>query len=414
MKILGPFQNCSSIDARGDAFVVARPGEAFLTDRGEVSLPPGVPWGVMYVKLSPNKVTFTGQSHDKSPTVMETWNGTKWASLETGLTGRGVWLDADTYVDEWPAGFQYVEEGTNRPVPRNEVYAVKNGLNESTYLGGLQIGQVNDGVGIGDALGVFDGTTLRLIRSGYAILVNAYREGENVTISFVDNQKQGWIIQTTLGELKNLPVVAPVVVPLPTPPPPKENPMSVPDMTAIIEPIRAAYPTPVGAKFDSFLIEVAKATGGYLYRDDQDILIPELGFKVAADILIFPAEKVWVDFLEDAEGTAKVRWQAHENAENPDRFVDVRGLRNGPSVPDPKPDPKPVPNPPVTITLADVERLIQKALIPYEHMIADLQSDMNAFQADVEEMVADVEEMLTKPRTIQTSRSLGHSHTVVV
>jgi hypothetical protein len=183
--------------------------------------------------------------------MLQIWETGGWHSRWTEF-GRVVYGPFGLIHDGLPNGYQYWDESTNQPVSRGETYPVKNGLNEWTIIGDLQVGQINAIEGIG----VFDGSKLRLIRAGYSILVNVYRSGENVTISFIDDQKQGFIIQITMGELRLLPEVQiapapPAPTPSPVPPviqpTPKEVPsVSVPNQLKTVEQIRAKYPTPLG------------------------------------------------------------------------------------------------------------------------------------------------------------------------
>jgi hypothetical protein len=391
---------------------VARPGQTFLTDRGEVPLPPNVPWGLMYIKLSPNKIAFGGQSHDEGPpSVMCFWDGRNWSRVVNGLTGRGVWKDAETYVDDWPAGYQYVDETTGEPVPRNDVYGVKNGLNESTYIGGLQVGQINAFEGIG----VFDGSKLRLIRAGYAIFVNVYRSGENVTISFIDNHKQGYIIQTTMGELRLLPEVQ--LVPAPPAPTPlpvhpiKESPVNVSnnipsDQSSILKTLRAGFPTPLGARHAEFLVRAASLVGARLLAKHGGtvVTLPD-GKTVSQDIIVFG--QTGVDILTDGEGVAGVVWGVKD-----EMFTDTINPHDYPALLEQAqsgPVSTPIPGlPGPEVDMTKVSQAISEALAP-------LDERLNVIGLKVSEVAAQLEALLKAPAkkvSVETSRVWGHSHKI--
>jgi hypothetical protein len=407
LKVNGPFVNCSSIDARGDRFVVARPGQAFLTSWGEINRPDGEPWGLMFVRLNPVEDSFCGLSHESQNPMLQIWETGGWHSRWTEF-GRVVYDPFGLIHDGLPNGYQYWDESTNQPVSRGETYPVKNGLNEWTIIGDLQVGQINAIEGIG----VFDGSKLRLIRAGYSILVNVYRSGESVTISFIDNQSRGFIIQTTMGELRLLPEVQiapapPAPTPSPVPPPIEVPPVSVLNQFSTVEQIRAKYPTPLGPRHPEFLVEVALATGGKLLRKDSGTHVTlATGENVSQDIVVYGS--TGVDILQDGEGIAKPVWGVKEEIFDASRLVSV-SLGDDMGTPT---GPVPIPGlPGPEVDMAAVTKAISEALTP-------LDERLNVIGLKVSEVAAQLEALLKAPAKtpqtikVQSSRAFGHSHSV--
>lgn len=139
------------------------------------------------------------------------------------------------------------------------------------------------------------------------------------------------------------PIPPPVVDPAPVPAPQTQPP----NQKAAVEEIRQKYPTPLGDRHAAFLIEVAQRTGGKLFRKDggDHTTLPN-GINVSLDVLIIETATGpwWIDILGDAENTARADWSANPNAQEPDKFIDVRGL-TVPGAPTPTPSPIPTPSP---------------------------------------------------------------------
>jgi hypothetical protein len=145
------------------------------------------------------------------------------------------------------------------------------------------------------------------------------------------------------------------------PPPPPEDP-PVADNLETVKRVRAKYPTPLGARHWEFLVELAQATGAWLYRKEagDNCLIPALGKRVSLDVIgRGTLGDVWVDVLGDAEGAAIPTWDEHPNAAG--EYVDVRAVQL-PGDPLPPPPPPPTDDPPPTgdlaVRLARLEGLV--------------------------------------------------------
>jgi hypothetical protein len=375
LQINGPFENCSSIDARGNRFVVARPGAPFLTSWGEVALPPGEPWGLMFVKLDPTTDSFCGLSHEAPTPTLRIWLGGQWTKKSTPF-GRVIYDPSGLIRDSLPNGYQYWSDG-DTPISRGITYPVKNGLNEWTIIGDLQVGQLN----AIDGIGVYDGATLRMVRPGYSILLNTYRDGENVTISFINNRAQGFIIHTTMGELRSLPEVGTATLPSPQPspvPPPTEVPpvTDVRNQLATVERVRSHYPTPLRNVHWVFLVDVAQQTGAKLLRKSSGtrVTVPGIG-DVSQDIIVFGT--TGVDILIDGENTARAVWQVKEGETFTD-VIDVTGISIGDSG-----GGTPVELPPVSLSEEDVNRLIGTAI---GKVIGPLKNDLRDLKAAFENL----------------------------
>jgi hypothetical protein len=156
------------------------------------------------------------------------------------------------------------------------------------------------------------------------------------------NGAEFWLIDL-LAESEPVPVPQPtpahVPVPVPgpvSPPQPEHDPM--PNHLDTVKAIRSKYGTPLGARHWEFLVEVAHATGAKLFRKDggDRIIIPSLGVGVSQDVVIIAPE--WIDILKDGEGAAVPAWDAHPNAGEPEKWIDVSGVAlPGAPVPPPVP-----------------------------------------------------------------------------
>lgn len=129
--------------------------------------------------------------------------------------------------------------------------------------------------------------------------------------------------------------------------------MSVSDQSAVLRPIRAKYPTPLGTQHAAFLVEAAKATGAKLLRKDAgtNVVLPS-GVAVSQDILVFSNGAECFDILSDAEGAAIVTWQPKGQIAG--EYVDVGGVVQPPVPPVPPTQPG--------LSEADVRRIVAEEL----------------------------------------------------
>ena len=168
------------------------------------------------------------------------------------------------------------------------------------------------------------------------------------------------------------------VLPVPDPPKPEPDPVSIPNQLATVQRVRAKYPTPLGDQHGAFLIELAQAVGGFLYKKPggDHTTLPD-GTPVSLDIVIVKAADGpwWVDVLGDAEVNAVPAWDAHPNAEHPENFVDVSGFGAPAPKPETKPDPKPEPPPAQDLSaiLKSLEE-VRAELSALRSLVADTQS----------------------------------------
>ena len=185
----------------------------------------------------------------------------------------------------------------------------------------------------------------------------------------------------------------------PKPEPPK--PMDHPDQTQTITRIRAAYPTPLGAQHASFLIEVAKALGVFLFRKESGtrVTLPN-GVSVSQDIIVYP-DREGFDILSDGEGAAKPTWGP--KGQMVGELVDVSGI----GTPEPKPEPKPEPAPtPIDPILLDMIAGLSK-------QVTELQLDRDALQKRVTVLEQKPDVKLPRLRVKgNTSRDWGHGHRI--
>jgi hypothetical protein len=338
-------------------WVALYPHDHVDTHQGAIPLPPGEPFGPRFVRCTAwGGFRFAGQADNGG--AWEWKNG--WTHINAPCVGTSPVIYDDIGIlhlsdgSIGSQGWRYVErdgtpEGhliTGDATYRREVAPGVN-LYEYSDVGGLLIGQGQDGGAV-----VWDGTLLRLLEPGDPRFIRATADGDRVAVAMMKSEG-AVIIQTTLAELRALPPVPNpgAIVPNPgTPPVPPEHPVSIPNQLSVVQDTRRKYPTPLGAQHGAFLIAVANATGGKLFRKDggDHTTLPN-GINVSLDVLIIEGADGpwWVDILGNAEGDAVPAWDAHPNAGEPEKFVDVRGLSTDvPPVPQTPPAPSPPPQQP--------------------------------------------------------------------
>jgi hypothetical protein len=223
MKIT-PINGASHADALpGGHYAALIEGSHFETHAGPVALPPGEPWGLMFVRASDvGGFHFAGLSHEATYPLMWEYKDGKWRDF-AAPDGRGCYDQTGEYRDTTPAGYQYCDDGGNM-VSRLDTYPVRNGLNEWTERAGIVIGQGN----VDGGIRVWAGNVLRRLLDGYYIFVNYNRVGDDVTICAWNAPGRVVIVDTTLDELAALPAVSVVVTPTPPPVTPKPEPKPMP------------------------------------------------------------------------------------------------------------------------------------------------------------------------------------------
>lgn len=162
--------------------------------------------------------------------------------------------------------------------------------------------------------------------------------------------------------------------------------MSIPNQLGTVQAIRAKYPTPLGDRHGAFLIEVAKACGGKLFRKDagDHTTLPN-GVNVSLDILIIetPQGPWWVDILGDAEVNAVPAWDAHPDAGQPEKFVDVSGI-GAPSQPPPQQPPPSNPPPAPSVDLSVILARLDVTDARHAQDISELKAAVLKLAASIE------------------------------
>jgi hypothetical protein len=226
--VIKEIKGASHADALpGGHYAALIEGSHFDTSLGRVPLPPGEPWGLMFVRASDvGGFHFAGLSHEATYPLVWEWRAGTWTSF-AAPDGRGCYDQTGEYRDTTPAGYQYCDDGGNM-VSRLDTYPVRNGLNEWTERAGIVVGQGNADGGIR----VWAGNVLRRLLDGYYIFVNVNRAGPAVTICAWNAPGRVVVVDTTLDELAALPAVSvvvaptpPPVTPIPQPPKPEPKPM---------------------------------------------------------------------------------------------------------------------------------------------------------------------------------------------
>lgn len=164
-----------------------------------------------YVRVTNiNGFQLAGQSSGNKQTLM--WNGV-WNYLDEIPCGvspviydhQGILHISNCSVGT--QGYRYVDYYTGRIVSGDDTYySPVSKLHEYTDIGdGLVIGQGQDGGCI-----VWDGKNHRLLFPGDCFVIRANRYMDLVAVSFYRQNKPSVIIQTTMNELRNLPIIDPI------------------------------------------------------------------------------------------------------------------------------------------------------------------------------------------------------------
>lgn len=203
-----------------------------------------------------------------------------------------------------------------------------------------------------------------------------------VAYATVASEAPGQVVVTDIdlsAPRVNLSTLLPTTPPAITPPPVVVTPpqSSIPNQKSIVEEVRKKYPTPLGDQHGWFLIEVAQRTGGKLFRKDggDHTTLPD-GTNVSLDIVIIetPQGPWWVDVLGDAENTAKPDWAIHPNAEQPEKFLDVRKFT--------------VPGTPVVVTPPTPPVVVTPPPPNEDPRIAQLQKQLNDARVEITDLNA--------------------------
>lgn len=238
------------------AFVVLYERQYFETHKGRVKLPPIDTFGPMFAALSDDGQRFAGQVHDVVDTVSE-WDGVEWATFHAVCPGvLPIIYDHN--------GVRHINDGSNgsqgfRYVTSSNVLVtgdfthnnLVDGLIDWTDLSVAQdrsivIGQATFAFG---AFVRIDGV-MRVLDTRDSQFIRARRSGNRVSIAY-QTPGEAVIVQTTIDELRALPVYGssqpPIVVPppsLPPSPPPQEPPPMpiAPNQLETVKAVFAAHP----------------------------------------------------------------------------------------------------------------------------------------------------------------------------
>lgn len=230
---------------------------------------------------------------------------------------------------------------------------------EYTYLGSVVIGQgveIVDGhedagcrVRIGGVRRrLMDGDT-RFIRVDYSPALDMWAVGLTRLA-----QGDAYTFQLTRAELSMLKAIgeaAPQPPPVVVIEPPELPPVpEIPNQSAVVEAVRAKYPTPLGVQHAACLLEIAREIGhgaGLLRKDSgSNILLPD-GARVSQDVIVFPDGNGY-DCLGSGETLATPQWSGPvEGSPFPaSRYYAVSAEPTPQPIPGPTPTPTPTPQPP--------------------------------------------------------------------
>lgn len=206
-----------------------------------------------------------------------------------------------------------------------------------------------------------------------------------------------------------------VVIPPPPPPPPDDKDPKMPDnFKGAVEALRVNFPTPLGDQHWKFLVTVCQHIGpnAKLFQKDggTNVFVPPLNKFVSTDIIIL--DGWWVDILGDAENEAKPTWDAHPNAGEPNKWLDVSNIRLEDHV-DP---PKPGEDPRIAPLVAQVALLAQK-VTELQGLFLNLDDEMKDNTTVVDLWAAEVKKLQDAPKPKykikgNTFTKYGHNHGV--
>ncbi len=219
-------------------FVINVKNVGLITHLGTVGFPPGEYAGLLWPRCTiVGGFKFAGQCNSTVSKAAERVNG-HWISRDDlpypstnwpVIYDRAGQLHCNPVNAAGSQGYRYVTPD-NIIISGDATYGPFNDLSEWTDLGdGLYVGQASDAY----AAVLYDanrGVRL-LLESGYRRFIVANRDGDTVTISLSD-QSGVIFLQTTMSELRALPVFAPAPVPVPVPPAPQPAPTPEPSVPA--------------------------------------------------------------------------------------------------------------------------------------------------------------------------------------
>lgn len=318
-------------------------GSHVLTHAGSVPCPPGEqgPLFLRCTKAGIDGFKFAGQAHDSLNPASYQWTETRgWQAFPPPACGvspliydRGGALHfSDCSIGS--QGWRYCSE-SGHLWTGDETYSSTFGVWEWSRYRDLMIGQDHEGRGAV----VWDGSVLRLLEPGDCRFIRVQGDGERVAISFWTPEDHcAVIIQTTLAELRNLPMIsaslpAPSPVPIPVPPP-KPEPVPVTNQLDTVKRIRAQYPrsnpggAPLGEDAWIAIVAVAQAVGARVFRKDggDHVFAPPLNHFISRTIIgRGTLGNQWVKVFSDGEGAAGAIWNVGDTPADGE-YLDVSGV----------------------------------------------------------------------------------------
>jgi hypothetical protein len=280
-------------------YIINVRGSGMLTHLGTVEFPAGESAGVLFPRCTiVGGFKFAGQRNSTISRAAE-FVGGRWVSrddLPYPTTNWPVIYDRLGQLHSNPVGgvgsqgYRYVTPA-NVIISGDATYGQRNGLNEYTDIGdGVLVGQSSVSF---DAL-VFDGSTLRVLETGNRRFIVANRDGETVTIAMSD--PSGVIfLQTTMSELRALPVFTSPTAPPPTPP-------AVPPPVPPAPPVPPVMPTP----FDPSSVQFVDCPGD-IASWPQTAVIRSVRFDGGFILVDHSGRETWPDlpFGDDGGGTVQ-------------------------------------------------------------------------------------------------------------
>lgn len=210
------------------------PGKALKTHGADIAFPPGEPWGLMFLcQTTRGPWKFAGKAHG---------TGNCWEWIAGKWTEHGPTNGTNGFVYDLAGNLHIIAPGpdvNSQGYRRNAdgsisdgrlTYGPFHGLSEYSDLGdGLYIGQGDPDHGTPTGVILWDGKNNRLLQAGHSTFLRVDRAGEAVAITF--STPSGCVfLQTTMAELRSLPVVSAKPPEKKPDPPAKPEPPKMPQV----------------------------------------------------------------------------------------------------------------------------------------------------------------------------------------
>lgn len=184
------------------------------------------------------------------------------------------------------------------------------------------------------------------------------------------------------------------------------TPMPTPNHIAVVQAVRASYPTPLGTQHAAFLLELASRLpdgAGLLRKSGGTVVTLPDDTTVAQDIICYPDGRIF-DVLSDGEGAAMPTWaEANGSPVDPSRYYRVSAAQPAP----------PADNPPVP-DHSDELKLLWAAVSELRRQNDRIYSRISNLETLTYALRQHIEQLEARTYRVVISRTWGHSHSGTV